>query len=242
MSDYDRDAVDRAFRAGLSKSVKRLGEIAEAMTPGREMEKAVEAAAKAMYDREYDTDEQPWEKENDVDREIFLRSARTALEAALPFLTPAAAPQGGRVAEIIKALRAYEQADEDGVMVLVSRQACEEAADALALRNSEVVEALRPFANVANCYDDKLDSDDLPVGPFMLNFCREARAALSPLCSGRTGEGGVDERHYANHAVYGSGDAARNCRGAFPLGAPIIRGAGQFWLFPARDQRKLVVV
>lgn len=30
---------------------------------------------------------------------------------------------------IVNALRNYQQADEDGVMVLVSRQACDEAAD-----------------------------------------------------------------------------------------------------------------
>lgn len=30
---------------------------------------------------------------------------------------------------LIEALRAYRQADEDGIMVIVSRQACDEAAD-----------------------------------------------------------------------------------------------------------------
>lgn len=32
---------------------------------------------------------------------------------------------------LLKALRSYQQADEEGVMVLVSRQACEEAATAI---------------------------------------------------------------------------------------------------------------
>lgn len=36
-----------------------------------------------------------------------------------------------RLAKIIEALRGYEQADEDGVMVLVSRQACDEGAEAI---------------------------------------------------------------------------------------------------------------
>ena len=36
-----------------------------------------------------------------------------------------------RLRALEAALRAYQQADQDGVMVLVSRQACDEAADAL---------------------------------------------------------------------------------------------------------------
>lgn len=39
--------------------------------------------------------------------------------------------------------------------------------------------ALLPFANLANGYDDDLDSDDRPVGPVKLKFCREARKALA---------------------------------------------------------------
>lgn len=35
--------------------------------------------------------------------------------------------------DVVKALRAYQQADEDGVMVLVSRQACDEAASEIEL-------------------------------------------------------------------------------------------------------------
>jgi hypothetical protein len=33
-----------------------------------------------------------------------------------------------RLTALIEAIRSYQQADEDGVMVLVSRQACDEAA------------------------------------------------------------------------------------------------------------------
>jgi hypothetical protein len=40
-------------------------------------------------------------------------------------------------------------------------------------------EALEPFANLANGYDDDIDSDDRPVGPVALKFCRSARAALA---------------------------------------------------------------
>lgn len=32
------------------------------------------------------------------------------------------------IADLVRALRSYQQADEEGIMVLVSRQACEEAA------------------------------------------------------------------------------------------------------------------
>lgn len=39
-----------------------------------------------------------------------------------------AAPVEPTVRPLVAALRAYQQADADGVMVLVSRQACEEAA------------------------------------------------------------------------------------------------------------------
>lgn len=47
-------------------------------------------------------------------------------------------------------------------------------------RTAEEREALLPFANLANAYDDELDSDDRPVGPIALKFCRSARAALRP--------------------------------------------------------------
>lgn len=49
-----------------------------------------------------------------------------------------------------------------------------------------VREALLPFANLANGYDDEIDSDDRPVGPVALKFCRAARTALptTPCTSG----------------------------------------------------------
>jgi len=36
-----------------------------------------------------------------------------------------------KLAQIIEALRSYKQADEEGIMVIVSRRACEEAASGL---------------------------------------------------------------------------------------------------------------
>lgn len=42
--------------------------------------------------------------------------------------------------ELISALRAGQQADRDGVMVCVSRQACDEAADALTALQKQVAE------------------------------------------------------------------------------------------------------
>jgi hypothetical protein len=38
---------------------------------------------------------------------------------------------------LIEALKSYQQADEDGVMVLVSRQACDEAADTISALQAE---------------------------------------------------------------------------------------------------------
>jgi hypothetical protein len=42
----------------------------------------VEAAAKAIYASEYDIEHYPWEREPPVNREVYCRSARRALEAA----------------------------------------------------------------------------------------------------------------------------------------------------------------
>ena len=44
--------------------------------------------------------------------------------------------------DLIEALRSYQQADEDGVMVLVSRQACDEAADEIERLRAALVSAL----------------------------------------------------------------------------------------------------
>lgn len=71
----------------------------------------------------------------------------------------------------VEALLAYEQADEEGIEVLASRQAIHEVLDALneaqsrlrhaeaaldllAARVAELVEALKPFVDVANAYLD----------------------------------------------------------------------------------------
>lgn len=53
------------------------------------------------------------------------------------------------------------------------------------------IEALEPFKNLANCYDNALDRDSFPVGPIALKFCRDARTAhalLSQVEDGMAGE------------------------------------------------------
>ena len=47
----------------------------------------------------------------------------------------------------------------------------------------EIEAGLRPFVHVANGYDNELDPDDRPVGPFMLGLCRRARDLLARLQS-----------------------------------------------------------
>ena len=58
-------------------------------------------------------------------------------------------------AELCKALRSYRQADADGVMVLVSRQACDEAA--------AEIERLRAFVDFVNLWtwrDSRIDDTE----------------------------------------------------------------------------------
>ena len=47
----------------------------------------------------------------------------------------------------------------------------------------EIAAVLEPFVHVANGYDNELDPDDRPVGPFMLGLCRRARDLLARLQS-----------------------------------------------------------
>ena len=78
-----------------------------------------------------------------------------------------------------KTLRAGRQADADGVMVIVSRQACEEAADRIAALTAEVDEDNAEIASLCEaaerrnpprrrergergCRRCKLRTDDLP--------------------------------------------------------------------------------
>lgn len=60
----------------------------------------------------------------------LIVAMRSALPALLDLATASLA-NGGEDAELCVALTSYQQADEDGVMVLVSRQACDEAATRL---------------------------------------------------------------------------------------------------------------
>ena len=58
--------------------------------------------------------------------------------------------------ELVKALRAGEQADMDGTLVKVSRQACEEAADAIEALQAEAARLREVLRKIA-------DADRLPT-------------------------------------------------------------------------------
>jgi hypothetical protein len=92
---------------------------------------------------EADPNSKKWRVLADLDWEVWRAS--TARSARRP-LVSADAERGPP--ELVAALRAYEQADEDGVMVLVSRQACEEAAALLEspLYSADTIAALRKDA------------------------------------------------------------------------------------------------
>lgn len=55
--------------------------------------------------------------------------------------------------DLVKALRSGEQADMDGTLVKVSRQACEEAADAIESLQAQLAEARDKARSVADAYD-----------------------------------------------------------------------------------------
>lgn len=54
--------------------------------------------------------------------------------------------------DLITALRSYQQADEEGVMVLVSRQACEEAATEIERLGGEVDRLIRCGVDLAQAF------------------------------------------------------------------------------------------
>ncbi len=59
--------------------------------------------------------------------------------------------------ELVKALRAGEQADMDGTLVKVSRQACEEAADAIEALQAQLAEARdKALEDVAKEADERV--------------------------------------------------------------------------------------
>ena len=64
--------------------------------------------------------------------------------------------------DLVKALRSGEQADMDGTLVKVSRQACEEAADAIDALQAEIArlrEALTPSAETKAAYWSEVECD-----------------------------------------------------------------------------------
>lgn len=92
------------------------------------------------------------ELREEVARELY-RAERTAIkftkatdvyramaDAALSVIQSRAKGQPGVDPRMIEALRSGQQADRDGVMVMVSRQACEEAADLLEAQRGGTVQ------------------------------------------------------------------------------------------------------
>ncbi len=86
---------------------------------------------------------------------------------------------GDALAAIV-ALGNYQQADEEGIMVLVSRQAIHEVLDHIEVKEARIAElegVLSPFADIADeC--DEWAMDDGNQAPIDAGQCRAARAAL----------------------------------------------------------------
>ena len=116
-----------------------------------------------------------------------------AMRNALPELLDLASSlaSAGEDGELCKALTSYQQADEEGVMVLVSRQACDEAATrirALASENERLRKALLRLQTGAAVALDALPEDQREgvVGNFLAAIHREC-------CAGLCASKGADE-------------------------------------------------
>ena len=106
-------------------------------------------------------------------------------------LAAASLAREGEDGELCKALTSYQQADEEGVMVLVSRQACDEAATrirALASENERLRKALLRLQTGAAVALDVLPEDQQEgvVGNFLAAIHREC-------CAGLCASKGADE-------------------------------------------------
>ena len=67
---------------------------------------------------------------------------------------------GAEIKPLITALKTYKQADADGVTVLVSRQACDEAAEMIASLDSGCDRALTDVVRLRVAIQDALDGPD----------------------------------------------------------------------------------
>ena len=85
--------------------------------------------------------------------------------------------------ELVKALRAGEQADMDGTLVKVSRQACEEAADTIEALQAQLAEARdKALEDAAQCCEREADRcDDAAIwggSRTYVNNCKAAAYAM----------------------------------------------------------------
>lgn len=93
------------------------------------------------------------------------------MEQTLPAVV---APVEPTVRPLVAALRAYQQADADGVMVLVSRQACEEAATEI----ESLRAALKWYADGEHFTKADPDAWDTVSGEPQNWWCDEAGTAV----------------------------------------------------------------
>lgn len=73
------------------------------------------------------------------------------------------------IVELCKALRAYQQADMDGVMVLVSRQACDEGADEIERQRAEIERLRKALQYAVERFAGHALHDDAEACRRMLN-------------------------------------------------------------------------
>jgi len=87
--------------------------------------------------------------------------------------------------DLVKALRSGEQADMDGTLVKVSRQACEEAADAIEALQAQLAEARDDAAFVAAQLQAVLDMSPPPQEGILKKRLHELAARKNALAEAR---------------------------------------------------------
>lgn len=113
------------------------------------------------------------------------------------------------MSELVKALRSYQQADEDGVMVLVSRQACEEGA--------AEIERLRGYV-------EKLTGAAEHGGIAWMPVVNEIRAALTSKSEPVAGQRDTPSPEIADRMSPGMFTMVEDRGGIFLMRGPICFG------------------